>query len=76
MAALPTGGLKSLTLEDTLLEVVQLLQAAEQLVVPAVNRVSLNINTDTNVASVAATLPLVASISTTGAITFVATEYA
>lgn len=76
MAALPVGGLQSLTLEDTILEVAQLLQTAEQAAIPAQSRLSLTINTDTNIAAISVNLPIAPAISASGAITIVATEYA
>lgn len=76
MAALPVGGLKSLTLENTMLEVAQLLQTAEQTATPPQTRLTLNINTDANVASISVNLPIAPIISSSGALTITATEYA
>lgn len=76
MAVLPVGGLKSTTLEDTFLEVAQLLKIAEQAVVPAVSKVTLTVNSNSNIASISANLPVVSTISATGAVIIAATEYA
>lgn len=76
MAALPAGGLKSVTLEDTLLEVAQLLNAAEQAAVPPQSRVAVSLSTDSNLVTISASLPIMPTISATGALTIATTEYA
>ena len=72
----PATDIKSSTIEGGLLEIAQLLQAAEQAVTPAVNRIQITYNTDTNLVSITASLPIAATVGSTGKIEFVATPYA
>jgi len=82
MASLaPSTDIKSVTLENGLLEIAHKLQSAEQAtVVPEgqalPNRINVTYNTDANTATISATLPITVSIATDGKPQFLATEYA
>ncbi|MEX0271738.1 hypothetical protein AB3R30_21680 [Leptolyngbyaceae cyanobacterium UHCC 1019] len=80
MATLLNTDIQSTTLEAGLLEIVQLLQTAEQAFEPdpgiaKPNRVQLTINTDAKTASISVTLPLNLVVSDTGAIIAAAEPY-
>lgn len=80
MAALLNTDIKSTTLEGGVLELVQLLQVAEQNFVPPTgtpqpNKVQLIVNTDARTATISATLPLTLTVGTDGSLKTIATEY-
>lgn len=81
MALFTPADITATTLEGAMLQLAQLLQAAEQEYTPAEgaarqNRLQLTVNTDTAVATIAVTLPLVVDVGAGGAIAITAQEYA
>lgn len=81
MALFTSTDITADTLEGAMLQLAQLLQSAEQEYTPAEgvarqNRVQLTVNTDTAVATIAVTLPLLVDVGASGAISITAEEYA
>lgn len=80
MVAYDPGAVTSPSLEGALLQVAQLLQTAEQFYPgpdggPKPNRVNVVYNTETNLATITATLPINLNPGIGGAITVAATPY-
>lgn len=81
MAAFTPADVTATTLEGALLQVAQLMQAAEQTyVVPEgtarANRVQVSVNTDTGLASISGTIPVAVKVGAGGVVSIAATEYA
>ena len=80
MASLASGKMKSTTLENNVLEAALRLQVAEIAFVPPTgtakpNRVQITINDDTGIVTIAASLEVLRTIGTDGAVTYTAKEY-
>lgn len=81
MATLNPANLKSTTLENALLEVAQLLQAAERATPPDLNgvipdNVQISVSVDALSVSITANLPILISQNTSGQMVVTADEYA
>ncbi|MGG6296301.1 hypothetical protein ACQ4M4_18075 [Leptolyngbya sp. AN02str] len=77
MAALTPGtDITADSVEGGLLQLAQMLQDAEQLLSPAQNRIQFVVNTDTNVATITAAIPIAVAVGTSGKLEIVAAPYA
>lgn len=71
-----TGGdLKSVTPEAAILELAQIIQAAEIAATETIDNISLTVNTDAETASIAVTLPVTVTTDATGKLVIAAVPY-
>ncbi len=69
------GSAKSTTLPAALLEIAQLTQVAEQALATPQNRVSVSVNAEGTVATIAANIPVTTTIGADGSLKVTATDY-